>query len=83
MATFNLSLTCPDGEEPRIFAALKAKAKTQANPAPTNAEAIEWFRLRVIGDLRTLVRDYDRQTALDAAAQMKASADTVTMPDIT
>ena len=83
MATFNLSLTYPDGQGPRILAALKAKAATQANPTPTNAQAIEWFRLRVINDMRTMVRDHDKQTAFDQAETLKASAASVTLPDIT
>lgn len=83
MATFALNLAYPDGQGPRIMAALKAKAKTQANPDPTNAEAIEWFRSRVVTDLRALVRDYDQQAALAAAAEMKAAAANVTLPDIT
>lgn len=68
MAAFNLALTYPDGQGPRILAALKAKAVTDDVPNPTNAQAIEWFRKAVIASLKDVVLTYERDAVIAAAA---------------
>jgi hypothetical protein len=77
MATFNLAVTYPDGQQTRILNALKARATTEAVPAPTNAQAIEWFRQAVLASLRDVVLMHERNAAITAAAA------TVTQTDVT
>lgn len=76
MATFNLVLTYPDGQQARILAAVKDAAATPVSPTPSNAEAIEWFRQLVTRNLKTLVVEYERKAAIEAAAATAA-------PDVT
>lgn len=68
MATFNLTLTYPDGQGPRILAALKARAATEESPDPTNQQAIEWFRAATISALKDVVLKHERDAAVAAAA---------------
>lgn len=75
MATFNLILTYPDGQGPRIVAALKARAATEDNPNPTNQEAIEWFRAATINALKDVVLKHERDAAVAAAAAGVSEAD--------
>jgi hypothetical protein len=77
MATFNLLITYPDPQQTRILDALKARAATAAVPAPSNAQAIEWFRLRVLDALRDVVLKHE-QDAAQAAAQAGVSPVTPT-----
>lgn len=71
MATFNLTITYPDGEGPRILAALKAHYTTQdenGNPVvPNNAEAIEAFRQSTMKALKDVVLRAEREAAVEAA----------------
>jgi hypothetical protein len=63
MATFNLTLTYPDGQGPRIMAALKAQVPgVGANP--TNAQAIEWLRKQVANQVKRIVREYEAAQAV-------------------
>lgn len=64
MATFNLAITYPDGEGPRILTALKAHYN---NPDMTNAEAIEAFRQSVRNSLRDIVFRQEQDAARVAA----------------
>lgn len=58
MATFNLVITYPDGQGPRIIDALKAHYSVA-----TNAEAQEAFRLQVTQLLKTIVLHEERKAA--------------------
>jgi hypothetical protein len=75
MATFNLTLTFPDNQQTRILNALKARAATEDVPAPTNAQAIEWFRQAVTASLRDVVLKHERDAAVKAAAESVTAAD--------
>lgn len=66
MATFSLSIPYPDGEGPRIMAALKWKATTNGNPNPTNAEAIEWLRQTAARDVKQAVLEYESWVATNS-----------------
>lgn len=55
MATFNLVITYPDGEGPRVTAALKGYYNVA-----TNAEAIEAFRRDVVFFAKQIVKNYER-----------------------
>ena len=66
MATQNITLTYPDGEQARILAALKAAAATAAVPAPTNAQALAWFTATVQSSLRDVVLRFERDAAVAA-----------------
>ena len=76
MATQNIVVTYPDGQAARIMAALKDAAKTEANPAPTNAQALAWFTGTVRNSLRDVVYRYERELAV------KTAADAVVAPDV-
>lgn len=72
MATFNLLITYPDGEGPRIVAALR-KRYSELNAAgvlvvPTQAQAIEALRQSVLNSLRDIVLTEEREAAVAAAA---------------
>lgn len=73
MATFNLTVTYPDGEGTRIMSALKAACATAANPAPSNAQAIEWLRQRVVQIVKTAVRDQETKAALAGITDIGAT----------
>lgn len=73
MAAFNLTVTYPDGEGARIMTALKSACATAANPSPSNAQAIEWLRLRVVQLVKTTVHDEENKAALNAIADINAS----------
>lgn len=60
MATFNLTITYPDGQGAKIIAALKARYSVT-----TNAEAIEKYRLECARLLIDIVHDREFQTALN------------------
>lgn len=62
MASFNLLITYPDGEGPRIIAALKNRYGVT-----TQAEAIEAFRKGVVLSLREIVLMEERDAAVAAA----------------
>lgn len=55
MATFNLVLTYPDGDGPRVMSAMKGYYNVT-----TNAEAIEAFRKDVAFLARQIVKNYER-----------------------
>lgn len=64
MASFNLQINYPDGEGPRIIAALRARFG-----AATQAEAIEAFRKSTAAALRDIVLMEEREAAVKAAAE--------------
>lgn len=71
MASFNLLITYPDGEGPRIVAALR-KRYTELQPdgsvtVPTQGQVIELFRQSVLGSLRDIVLSTERDSAVQAA----------------
>ena len=67
MATVNLSVVIPDDQLPRVQTAFKAKAATPANPTPTNAQAVEWFRATIIiPAIKDVVRIYEDAQAAAA-----------------
>lgn len=72
MATQNITVNYPDGQQTRILTALKGSAKTELVPAPTNAQALAWFEGRVRELLRDIVHNYEQQQAANAI--MLASA---------
>ena len=81
MATFNLAITYPDAQGPRIIAALKAhyaEVDENGQPVPmTNAQAIEKLRGSVTSSLRDIVFRTEREA-------VRAAADAgVTPPDVT
>lgn len=72
MATFNLTVTYPDAQGPRIMAALKTHWTTEdtnGQPVvPSNAEVIEHLRLVVAANVRDIVLRVERDAAVAAAA---------------
>ena len=75
MATHDITITYPDGAADRILAALKHHATgTAENPEPTNAEALAWFDDYVRRQLKTLVKNYELDQAMQAVD---------TAPDVT
>lgn len=76
MATHNVVITYPDGQQARILTALKAAAANEDTPAPTNAQALEWFANTVRASMRDVVLRYERELAV------KAAADAVLSPDV-
>ena len=71
MATFNLTVTYPDAQGPRIMAALKTHWTTEVNGqpvVPSNAEVIEKLRLVVAQNVRDVVLKVERDAAVAAAA---------------
>lgn len=68
MATHNITLNYPDGQQTRILNALKAAAATTAVPNPTNAQALAWFTSTVQSSLRDVVLRHERDAALTSAA---------------
>jgi hypothetical protein len=81
MATFNLVITYPDDQGPRIMTALKTHWTTtdaEGNSVvPTNAEAIEKLRQAVVSSVRDIVLRIERDAAV------KTAADGVTEADVT
>lgn len=75
MATFNLTLTYPDGQQTRILNALKARAATEESPTPTNQEAIAWFRAATINALKDVVLMHEREAAIATAVAGVSEAD--------
>lgn len=73
MAVFNLAITYPDAQQTRIMDALKQAAATSVNPTPSNAQAIEWLRQRVIGVVKGTVRDMEVRTAQNAVVDVDAT----------
>jgi hypothetical protein len=67
MATFNLVVTYPDAEGPRIMAALKTHW-TVNGVVPSNAEVVEKLRLVVAANVKDLVLRVERDAAIEAAA---------------
>jgi hypothetical protein len=67
MATFNLVVTYPDAEGPRIMAALKTHW-TENGVVPSNAEVVEKLRLVVAANVKDLVLRVEREAAIEAAA---------------
>lgn len=74
MATFDLLITYPDGEQVRILTALKAQyygtiTDALGNPVVlTNAQAIEAFRKEVMQRLKDIVFSQENKNAVTQAA---------------
>lgn len=66
MATQNIPITYPDGQGPRIMAALKAASGGGAEM--TNAQALAWLALGVRTRVRDIVLAYEREQAVAAAS---------------
>lgn len=64
MATFDLTLTYPDGQGARIMNALKA-----ASGSSSNAEAIDWLRSQVIERVKQEVIAHEYGAAMAAIAE--------------
>lgn len=62
MATFNLTITYPDGQGPRIISALKTNYNVT-----TNAEAVEQLRQFVVAYVKDVVINVERDAAITAA----------------
>ena len=81
MATFNLVVTYPDGQQTRILNALKTHWTTtneQGQPVvPTNAQVVENLRLVVTRNIRDIVLRVERDAAV-AAAEAGVTPVTVT-----
>lgn len=75
MATFNFTLTYPDGQKARILAALKHSAETDQNPNPSNADAIEWFRQACTHALKDVVKRYETEQAVNSAIESVSDTD--------
>lgn len=67
MATFDLLVTYPDAEQPRIIAALKARYTDASGNVPTTAQAIEAFRQSTLAALRDIVLKYEKDAAQQSA----------------
>ena len=67
MASKTLTLNFLDANEPGIVAALKDAAKTEEIPAPTKAQAWNWFEACCKASLRDVVKRYRREAAIKAA----------------
>jgi hypothetical protein len=67
MATFNLVVNYPDGEGPRILAALKTHW-TVDGVVPTTAQVIEKLRLVVAQNIIDITLRVERDAAIAAAA---------------
>ena len=66
MATFNLIITYPDAQGPRIIAALKEHWTVYVNGvpvAPTTAQVIEKLRLSVVANVKDIVHRVERDAA--------------------
>jgi len=72
MATRNVTITYPDGDGPRVLAALKAHYGQILDNGVmrdrTNAEALAAFDASVKLSLRHIVQKYERETAAKAAS---------------
>lgn len=68
MATFDLTITYPDGQGARILDALKTHYG-----AATNAEAIEAFRKETTVRLRQIVMHVERKAATSVIAEVDAT----------
>jgi hypothetical protein len=67
MATKTLTLNFADANEADIVAALKANAATEANPAPTKAQAWDWFEAACKASLHDVVKRHRREEAVRVA----------------
>jgi len=75
MATKTLILNFADANEADIVAALKANAATEANPAPTKAQAWAWFEDCCKSALRDVVKRHRREEAVRIAEASVANID--------
>lgn len=74
MAIMNLAITVPDAQLSRVTSALKTYL---GNPAMTNAEAQEGFRLQVVARLKEIVTRMEKEAAIAAAEAASYSVDAV------
>ena len=74
MAVMNLAITVPDAQLSRVQSALKTYL---GNPAMTNAEAQEGFRLQVVARLKEIVARVEKEAAIAAADSASYSVDAV------
>lgn len=67
MATFNLTVTYPDGEQARILAALKTHW-TEDGVVPTTAQVVEKLRQVLAANVRDIVVRVERNAAIKTAS---------------
>ena len=72
MAVMNISITVPDAQLSRVQNALKTYL---GNPAMTNAEAVEGFRLQCVTRLKEIVAIIEQRAAIAAAEAANYSVD--------
>jgi hypothetical protein len=72
MATMNISITVPDAQLSRVQTALKTYL---GNPAMTNPEAVEGFRLQCVARLKEIVAITEQRAAIAAAEAANYSVD--------
>jgi len=80
MATFNLVITYPDGQQSRILNALKTHwteedPETHLPVVPTTQEVIEKLRLVMVSNIKDIVQKVERDIAVQAAAAAVTTVD--------
>lgn len=73
MAKFSLEINFDAAEEARIMQALKAAAATSDKPDPTDDDAFEWLRQRLLGIVKSTVRDMETRAAINAITDVGAT----------
>ncbi len=74
MATFNLTVSFPDGQQTRVLNALKTHW-TENGVIPTSPQVLEKLRLVVASNIKDIVQRVEYQAAVTAIS--------VTAPDVT